>query len=100
MMKLTEHEIKALWGLHVKHTPPTEGEIQTYTSAANELYHTKLLAVGRVLKKMATEGMKEGWYVNHPDFYLDLEKEQDGSWSVLVRDALSGKTTVTKVDQT
>lgn len=99
-MKLTDQDIKALWDLHVKTVPPTDSEIQAYTAAANELYHTKLVAVGRVLKKMATEGMREGWYVNHPEFYLDLEKEEDGSWSVLVRDALSGKTTVTKVDQT
>jgi hypothetical protein len=42
-----------------------------------------------VLKEMTAEdGSSLGWYVNHSDFYFDIQKE-DGVWGVYFRDKIT-----------
>jgi hypothetical protein len=42
-----------------------------------------------VLKEMkAEDGSSLGWYVNHSDFYCDIQKE-DGVWGVYFRDKIT-----------
>ena len=42
-----------------------------------------------VLKEMkAEDGSSLGWYVNHSDFYCDIEKE-DGVWGIYFRDKIT-----------
>jgi hypothetical protein len=44
-----------------------------------------------VLKEMkAEDGTSLGWYVNHSDFYCDIQKE-DGVWGVYFRDKITNQ---------
>jgi hypothetical protein len=44
-----------------------------------------------VLKEMTAEdGTSLGWYVNHSDFYCDIQKE-DGVWGVYFRDKITNQ---------
>ena len=62
MMKITDRELLAA-------APATEG-----------------LGVSVVMRPMEFEDRRVGWYIDHPDFYCDIEPDEAGIWSVFFRD--------------
>ena len=44
------------------------------------------LGVLVAMRPMQFEDGRVGWYVDHPDFYCDIEPDEHGVWSVFFRD--------------
>lgn len=43
------------------------------------------------MRPIQFEDGRLGWYIDHPDFYCDLEPDINGTWSVFFRDRATGK---------
>lgn len=38
------------------------------------------------MKHMTMEDGSDGWYADHPEFYCDIEKTEEGDWSIFFKD--------------
>ena len=52
-------------------------------SGGSEL-NTQLDAV--IMRPMQFDDGRIGWFIDHPEFYCDIEQDTDGKWSVFFRD--------------
>ena len=43
------------------------------------------------MRPMEFEDGRVGWYIDHPNFYCDLEPDESGVWSVFFRERNTGK---------
>jgi len=43
------------------------------------------------MKEMQLENGSVAYYVQHPDFYCDIEQDENGVWSVYFRDRITGQ---------
>lgn len=43
------------------------------------------------LKPMIFDDGRKGWFVDHPEFYIDIEPDETGKWSCFFRHKPSGK---------